>query len=191
MFEQSRPLVLASGSPRRKEILSTMGLSYTVDVSEVDETFEGTPQDVVLELSRRKASAVAARHENAIVLAADTLVYAKCVLGKPKDTQDAYAMLKSLSGKWHSVFTGMTVIDTKENRMLQRVCETRVHFVEMTDQEIAAYVESKEPLDKAGAYGIQGLGGMFVDHIEGSYSNVVGLPMCELREMLSQMLGDR
>jgi len=191
MFEQSRPLVLASGSPRRKEILSTMGLSYTVDVSEVDETFEGTPQDVVLELSRRKASAVAARHENAIVLAADTLVYAKCVLGKPKDTQDAYAMLKSLSGKWHSVFTGMTVIDTKENRMLQRVCETRVHFVEMTDQEIAAYVESKEPLDKAGAYGIQGLGGMFVDHIEGSYSNVVGLPMCELREMLSKMLGDR
>ena len=168
-----------------------MGLSYTVEVSEVDETFEGTPQDAVLELSQRKASAVAERHENAIVLAADTLVYAKCVLGKPKDAQDAQAMLKSLSGKWHSVFTGMTVIDTKENRMLQRVCETRVHFVEMTDQEIVAYVESKEPLDKAGAYGIQGLGGMFVDRIEGSYSNVVGLPMCELREMLSQMLGDR
>ena len=187
MIKQSKPLVLASGSPRRKEILSTMGLSYTVDVSEVDETFEGMPQDAVRELSRRKAAAVAARHDCSIVLAADTLVYTDQVLGKPESEEQAKEMLKSLSGKWHSVFTGMTLIDTSAERMIQRVCETRVHFAEMTEEEIAAYVRSKEPMDKAGSYGIQGMGGMFIDRIEGSYSNVVGLPMCELREMLSEL----
>lgn len=192
MIEIELPLVLASGSPRRKEILCTMGLTYTVEVSEVDETFDGAPQEAVCELSRRKAEAVAKNHEqNAVlVLAADTLVYADKVLGKPRDTQDAVAMLKSLSGNWHSVFTGMTLMNTKSGRMIQRVCETRVHFVEMTEQEIQAYVASKEPMDKAGAYGIQGLGGMYIDRIDGSYSNVVGLPTCTLREMLNEMKSD-
>ena len=187
MINLKYPLILASGSPRRKEILSTMGLSFTVDVSDVDETFSGSPQDAVLELSKRKAMAVAERYEDVLVLAADTLVYADAVLGKPENREHAVCMLQALSGQWHSVFTGLTLVHPASGRVEQRVCQTRVHFVKMTAEEIEAYVDSKEPMDKAGAYGIQGLGGMFVDQIEGSYSNVVGLPMAVLREMLVAM----
>lgn len=182
------PLILASGSPRRKEILELMGLSYTVDVSQADEAFEGAPREMVLELSRRKAEAVAARHERALVLAADTTVCDKeRILGKPGTPQRARAMLLELSGKWHSVFTGMTLINTQTGKAISRAEETRVHFVEMTPEEIDAYVATGEPLDKAGAYGIQGRGGMFIDRIEGSYSCVVGLPMSLLRDMLMEI----
>ena len=187
MIELKLPFILASGSPRRKEILSTMGIPFTVDVSEVDETFSGAPQDAVMELAYRKAQAVAKRYEDALVLAADTLVFGEEVLGKPGTCERAREMLAELSGKWHSVFTGMTLIHPSSGRVIRRVCETRVHFVKMSRDEIEAYVASGEPLDKAGAYGIQGLGGMFVDRIEGSYSNVVGLPMSVLREMISEM----
>lgn len=187
MAELSRPLILASGSPRRREILETMGLTFEIDVSEADEHFSGAPQDMVAELSRRKAEAVAGRHADSLVLAADTIVCDGGVLGKPATPERAEQMLSELSGRWHSVFTGLTLIDTAAGRTLTRVCETRVHFVQMTPQEIRDYVATGEPLDKAGAYGIQGRGGMFVDRIEGSYSNVVGLPMAQLREMLSEI----
>ena len=190
MLDLKLPFILASGSPRRKEILETMGISFTVDASEVDESFEGLPQDAVLELSRRKANAVAQRYMDAYVLAADTLVYAEHVLGKPGTKENAVRMLRELSGKWHSVFTGMTLVYPRTQRMIQRICETRMHFVDMSDDDIIAYAESGEPIDKAGAYGIQGLGGMFVDRIEDSYSNVVGLPMSVLREMISEMNKD-
>lgn len=182
------PLILASGSPRRKEILDLMGLSYTVDVSEADESFSGSPKEMVLELSRRKALAVATRHACALVLAADTTVCDKeRILGKPGTPERARAMLMELSGRWHSVFTGMTLVDTRSGRTLSRAEETRVHFVQMMPEEIDAYVATGEPLDKAGAYGIQGRGGMFIDRIEGSYSCVVGLPMALLRGMLMEM----
>ena len=183
------PLVLASGSPRRKEILSTMGLSYIVDVSQVDESAHGSPEQMVVELSGRKAQAVAQKHSDALVLAADTLVYgAGKVLGKPEDPDDAFAMLRALSGEWHEVYTGLTLINTKTGKCIQ-ACEcTRVHFVDLSDAEIRAYIETKDPLDKAGAYGIQGQAGMFIDRIDGSYSNVVGLPMAALRRMLIEML---
>lgn len=187
MFELKRPLILASGSPRRKEILRTMGLSFTVDVSDADEGFSGEPQDAVLEISYRKALSVAKRHEDAFVLAADTLVYDGIVLGKPGSAENAVRMLNELSGKWHSVFTGLALIHPLSGYTIRRVCETRVHFVELMQGDNEAYVKSGEPLDKAGAYGIQGLGGMFVDRIEGCYSNVVGLPMSLLREMLREM----
>lgn len=186
MIKQTMPLILASGSPRRKEILETMGLSYTVDVSEVDESFEGAPADTVLELSRRKAQAVAPRHPDALILAADTLVFGDSVLGKPGTMERAVEMLRSLSGNWHSVYTGMTLIDTRSGKVYQKADATRVHFVDMTEAEIQAYAASGEPIDKAGAYGIQGIGGMFVDRIEGSYSNVVGLSMTALRELLHE-----
>lgn len=189
MIQLERPLILASGSPRRKEILDTMGLSYTVDVSDVDESYFADPESMVLELSRRKAQAVAGKHENAVVLAADTLVFCKAVLGKPKDAQHAKAMLRELSGNWHSVFTGVTLMDTFTGKMLSRADETRVHFVDLSDEDIDAYVASREPLDKAGSYGIQGMGGMFIDRIEGSYSNVVGLPMALVRNMLKEIAG--
>ena len=182
-----RPLILASGSPRRKEILDTMGLSYVVDVSDADESYSASPEDMVLELSYRKAKAVAQRHQDAIVLAADTLVFGDEVLGKPKDASHAREMLAKLSGNWHSVYTGLTLIDTHTGTCIRRADHTRVHFVEMSAEEIEDYVATKDPLDKAGAYGIQTMGGMFIDRIEGSYSNVVGLPMALLRSMLMEI----
>ena len=187
MITLERPLILASGSPRRKEILDTMGLLYTVDVSDADESFFSDPESMVLELSKRKAEAVAGKHKSAVILAADTLVFCEEVLGKPKNAQQAKAMLRKLSGNWHTVFTGVTLIDTHTEKTVSKADATRVHFVDLSDGDIDAYVASCEPLDKAGAYGIQGMGGMFIDRIEGSYSNVVGLPMALVRSMLLEL----
>ena len=183
------PLILASGSPRRRELLDLMGLTYTVETPDVDESFSGRPSETVMEISRRKAAAVAARHSDSIIIAADTLVFADGALGKPHTPERAKEMLRSLAGNWHHVYTGITVINTRSGRVLRNVDKTRVHLVPMTEQEIDAYVATGEPLDKAGAYGIQGMGGMFVDRIDGSYSNVVGLPMSMLRIMLAQVGG--
>lgn len=187
MIQPALPLILASGSPRRKEILDQMGLIYTVDVSDADESFTAEPAQMVCELSSRKATAVAARHQAAIILAADTLVFSDRVLGKPQNASDAKRMLSLLADSWHKVYTGVTLLNTKTGRLIRRADCTRVHFAPMTPKEIDAYVATGEPLDKAGAYGIQGMGGMFIDRIEGSYSNVVGLPMALLREMLAEI----
>lgn len=189
MIQPVLPLILASGSPRRRELLDLMGLTYTVETPDVDESFSGRPSETVMEISRRKAAAVAARHSDSIIIAADTLVFADGALGKPHTPERAKEMLSSLAGNWHHVYTGITVINTRSGRVLRNVDKTRVHLVPMTEQEIDAYVATGEPLDKAGAYGIQGMGGMFVDRIDGSYSNVVGLPMSMLRIMLAQVGG--
>ena len=189
MIQPVLPLILASGSPRRRELLDLMGLTYTVETPDVDESFSGRPSETVMEISRRKAAAVAARHSDSIIIAADTLVFADGALGKPHTPERAKEMLRSLAGNWHHVYTGITVINTRSGRILRNVDKTRVHLVPMTEQEIDAYVATGEPLDKAGAYGIQGIGGMFVDRIDGSYSNVVGLPMSMLRIMLAQVGG--
>ena len=189
MIQPALPLILASGSPRRRELLDLMGLTYTVETPDVDESFSGRPSETVMEVSRRKAAAVAARHSDSIIIAADTLVFADGALGKPHTPERAKEMLRSLAGNWHHVYTGITVINTRSGRILRNVDKTRVHLVPMTEQEIDAYVATGEPLDKAGAYGIQGMGGMFVDRIDGSYSNVVGLPMSMLRIMLVQVGG--
>lgn len=190
MFNLELPLILASGSPRRKEILDLMGLDYTIDVSDADESFQAEPDKMVMELSRRKAVSVAQRHCNALILAADTLVFAEHVLGKPRNAEHARCMLEELSGNWHSVYTGITLVDTCRGKMLQRADHTRVHFSNMSSKEIEAYIASGEPFGKAGAYAIQGKGGMFIDRIEGSYTNVVGLPMAMLRDMLKQIAQD-
>ena len=189
MIQPVLPLILASGSPRRRELLDLMGLTYTVETPDVDESFSGRPSETVMEISRRKAAAVAARHSDSIIIAADTLVFADGALGKPHTPERAKEMLRSLAGNWHHVYTGITVINTRSGRVLRNVDKTRVHLAPMTEQEIDAYVATGEPLDKAGAYGIQGMGGMFVDRIDGSYSNVVGLPMSMLRIMLAQVGG--
>lgn len=189
MIQPALPLILASGSPRRRELLDLMGLTYTVETPDVDESFSGRPSETVMEISRRKAAAVAARHSDSIIIAADTLVFADGALGKPHTPERAKEMLRSLAGNWHHVYTGITVINTRSGRILRNVDKTRVHLVPMTEQEIDAYVATGEPLDKAGAYGIQGMGGMFVDRIDGSYSNVVGLPMSMLRTMLALVGG--
>lgn len=189
MIQPVLPLILASGSPRRRELLDLMGLTYTVETPDVDESFSGRPSETVMEISRRKAAAVAARHSDSVIIAADTLVFADGALGKPHTPERAKEMLRSLAGNWHHVYTGITVINTRSGRVLRNVDKTRVHLVPMTEQEIDAYVATGEPLDKAGAYGIQGMGDMFVDRIDGSYSNVVGLPMSMLRIMLAQVGG--
>ena len=186
MAELLRPLILASGSPRRREILDTMGLAFTVDVSEADESFTGAPDEMVAELSRRKAAAVACRHAGSLVLAADTVVYDGRVLGKPGTIRRAREMLSELSGRWHSVFTGMTLMDTATGRTLTRVCETRVHFVPMTPEEIDDYAASGEPVDKAGAYAIQGGFGKHIREYKGSYSNIVGFPWEKFQEELKK-----
>ena len=189
MIQPELPLILASGSPRRRELLDAMGLTYMVETPDVDENYSGRPAETVMEISRRKAAAVAARHADSMIIAADTLVFAEGPLGKPHTPERAKEMLRSLAGNWHHVYTGITVINTRSGRILRNVDKTRVHIVPMTEEEIDAYVATGEPLDKAGAYGIQGMGGMFVDRIDGSYSNVVGLPMAMLRTMLAQIGG--
>ena len=136
MIKIKCPLILASGSPRRKDILQTMGLNFTIDVSDADEDFTGAPDETVMELSLRKAKAVAPKHEDAYVLAADTLVYNGALLGKPGSYEKSIEMLKALRGQWHSVFTGITLIHHRSGNVIQRACETRIHFVDMTDEVV-------------------------------------------------------
>lgn len=149
---------------------------------------EGAPDTCVFQISQRKALAVANSYADAIIIAADTLVYHHAVLGKPRDMRHAQEMLTQLSGDWHEVYTGVSVCTTRNGRMETRVEKTRVHFCEMTQEQIKAYIASGEPMDKAGSYAVQGIAGMYIDRLEGSYSNVVGLPMHVLREMLDSAL---
>lgn len=169
--------MLASRSPRRAELLQAAGFDFTVRVAEIDETpREGEkPREYVLRLAEEKARAVAAE-DGEIVLAADTtVVLGSEIMGKPLDRADAARMLRALSGQRHEVITGICL-----RRGVQALCDiasTAVWFAELSDAEIADYVASGEPMDKAGAYGIQGLASRFIDRIDGSYTNVVGLPV--------------
>lgn len=170
-------LVLASKSPRRSEILKNAGIDFTVRVADADETIpEGTkPEDAVVFLAARKAMAVP-RENDEVILGADTVVVLDGnILGKPKDKNDAFNMIKSLSGRVHSVFTGVCAIG--DGISLTFAEETKVDFYPLSDEEICDYVNTNEPYDKAGAYGIQGLASKFIRGIEGDYFNVVGLPV--------------
>ncbi len=170
-------LVLASKSPRRSEILKSAGIDFTVRVADADETIpEGTkPEDAVVFLAARKAMAVE-RTDDEIVLGADTVVVLDDkILGKPKDKDDAFNMIKNLSGRVHSVFTGVCAIDNDGSLTFAE--ETKVEFYPLSDEEICEYINTDEPYDKAGAYGIQGLASKFIRGIQGDYFNVVGLPI--------------
>lgn len=170
-------LVLASKSPRRSEILKNAGIDFTVRVADADETIpEGTkPEDAVVFLAARKAMAVP-RENDEVVLGADTVVVLDdMILGKPKDKDDAFNMIKRLSGRVHSVFTGVCAIG--DGISLTFAEETKVEFYPLSDNEIYDYINTNEPYDKAGAYGIQGLASKFIRGIEGDYFNVVGLPV--------------
>ena len=179
MFQPSVPFILASGSPRRQELLQTLGLQFSVDASDVDEQFNGEDSaEMVRTLSERKALAVCVRHPNAIVLGADTVVVSQGeILGKPKDRQSAARMLRQLSGKWHSVYTGLCLIHTGTKRKFSAVVETKVHFLSIPENDLQAYLATSEPYDKAASYAIQGIAGAFIDQIQGSSSNVIGLPI--------------
>jgi septum formation protein len=188
-MRNTRTVILASASPRRKEILRMTGLKFRVDESNYEElAVPGLkPHKLVKFNSRQKAMDVARRHRNALVIAADTIVVLKgCLYGKPRDREHAGEMLQALSGKTHSVITGFTIIDTADSRELSGSVETKVFFKRMSLDEIKAYVRSGEPLDKAGAYGIQGLGALLVKKIEGDFFNVVGLPLHALAEGLKK-----
>ena len=177
-------LILASASPRRRELMACTGVPFQVITTDAEEMKAGEPEALVMENARRKAQAVWRLHPDSIVLGADTIVYQDgAVLGKPKDQEDARAMLRRLSGAWHTVYTGVCVI-TPEGQADTRCDASRVHFVSLTDADIDRYIASGEPMDKAGAYAVQGRAGMFVSRIEGSYSNVIGLPMHLVRDML-------
>ena len=183
-------IILASASPRRKEILTLVGLMFDVVVSDCDENISYvSPEDMVKKLSCRKAENVAEKlkgeKEPHLVIGSDTVVYFQGkILGKPKDKDDAFRMLKELSGQTHVVYTGVTVIDTASGR-IDTFCEaTKVEFYPVSDEEIKNYIATGDPLDKAGSYGVQGLGAFLVKRIEGDYFTVVGLPVAHLLQLL-------
>lgn len=191
MFELPK-LILASGSPRRAEILTAVGWEFEKEVADVDEAeFAGEkPEDYVRRLAKTKAETVAARHKNALVLGADTIVVINNqIVGKPKDFEDARRMLKTLSGNWHEVLTGVALVKVSGGNFetevdLQR---TRVKFAEMNEAEIDFLVEKGEPLDKAGAYAVQAQAALFIEEILGDYWNVVGLPVNLVYELMKNL----
>ena len=179
-------IVLASQSPRRRELLGKMGLEFTTKAPEIDETaLSGLPARQLVEALSREKALWAARQEDpeAIVIGSDTVVVRDGeILGKPASPAQAEEMLASLSGRSHEVCTGITVC--QGGRVVSQVEVTQVTFRHLTPQEIARYVRTGEPMDKAGAYGIQGLGALLVEGIQGDYSAVVGLPVCRLGRIL-------
>jgi len=184
-------LVLASASPRRAEILRSANIPFTVLSSAVDETpLPGeTASDLVRRLAAAKADLVAARAVGpAIVIAADTVVALEgAILGKPRTSEDARQMLEKLSGRTHSVITGVALIRLPDVERREFVEQTQVHFTSLSNEEIVQYLSSGEPFDKAGSYAIQGIGGRFIPRIDGCYFNVVGLPLARLYRELETL----
>lgn len=184
-------IILASGSPRRKEILKNIGIDFTVVKSDAEENVQNglKPCLTAMSLSLLKAADVAkTQGENALVIGADTIVVSPDgeIMGKPKDKDDAIRMLKSLSAKKHSVITGVSVVRAFDAKTTSFYAETEVFFKNLTDTEILWYIATKEPFDKAGAYGIQGLGSLLIEKISGDYFNVVGLPVSKLIDVLRE-----
>jgi septum formation protein len=184
-----RKIILASASVRRKDILEITGLNFSVCAGDYEEDLDLPlqPHELARYLSRKKAEAVTHKYKNAIIIAADTfIVFKKRLLGKPHTDKEAEKMLRMLNGKVHSVITGFTIIDTGRKKTVSRSVETKVYFTKLGREEISAYVKSKEPLDKAGAYAIQGLGAVLIEKIDGDFFNVMGLPLCALTESLKK-----
>ena len=183
-------LVLASQSPRRKELLKLISEDFTICPDDSPENADESllAHDYVLTLSMEKCMNVAEKFDDeAIVIGADTVVVADGkILGKPQSEDDALNMLKALSGNIHSVYTGVTVMSRGEHKVISFFEKTDVHFYELTEEEIKRYIKTKEPMDKAGAYGIQEKGALFVKKIDGDYNNVVGLPVARLARVLNE-----
>ena len=180
-------VILASQSPRRRELLGLFGIPFCVKVADVDEAMTpgGDPAAEVARVSRRKADAIECGGED-VIIAADTIVVCDGrILGKPADEDDAFRMLRMLSGRAHQVMTGVTV--RRADRSVSATEITQVHFRSLTDEEIRRYIATKEPMDKAGSYGIQGGAALFAQKLEGDYFNVVGLPVCRLGQMLREV----
>ncbi|MEE1030890.1 MAG: Maf family protein [Ruminococcus sp.] len=188
-------IILASQSPRRRELLTQIGLEFEVRPSSLEESVDtSNPVEAVKQLSFQKASDIANQaakegEEDCLIVGSDTIVvYDNQILGKPENPEHAEKMLDELQGNEHSVFTGVTLIFLKAGTSEQVTFaeETRVSMLPMTKEEIKWYVDSKEPLDKAGSYGIQGLGARYIEKIHGDYNNVVGLPICRIYQELKK-----
>lgn len=186
--------VLASKSPRRREILSGIGMDFSVMESDVDES--QVPKDLepklyVQELAMLKSTDVASKfNKKSIVIGADTVVVNDMgILGKPSDFDDAFSMLSSFSGKSHKVISGISVTDSDTMTTVTDYCETEVFFSKITNDEISNYINTYQPYDKAGAYGIQEYAGVFIDRINGDFYNVVGLPLSKLYRLLKKEFG--
>ena len=180
-------VILASQSPRRRELLGLTGLDFTVRVADIDESMDpkAAPFDEVARVSRLKALAVS-QDPGDVVIAADTIVVCEGrALGKPRDEEDAFRILSLLSGRHHEVMTGMTVV--KDDEIITHTEVTKIHFRDLHPDEIRAYIASGEPMDKAGAYGIQGGAALFADEMVGDYYNVMGLPVCRLAMILRSL----
>ena len=181
-------LILASGSPRRRELLGHFGVSFSVIPAVGPETPPpgASAGETTAALARAKAEEIERTHPGSVVIGADTVVEIDGeILGKPHDERDAARMLRALSGRSHSVYTGVAV--AKDGHTESRWEQTKVFFRPLTDREIEAYIATGEPMDKAGAYGYQGLASLFVEKIEGDYFNVIGLPLCLLGRMLAKL----
>ena len=184
-----KPIILASNSPRRRELLKQIGLTFTTDPADVDERVLPGEEAVAyaVRVALDKARVAAGRAGNGIVIAADTIVVLDdTVLGKPTDSRDAERMLGMLAGRMHRVISGLAVVDAKTGRARTGAASTTVWFRDLTPAEIRSYVLTGEPFDKAGAYGIQERGALLIEKIEGCYFNVVGLPLSLLGEMLRE-----
>ncbi|AST56386.1 Maf family protein [Thermoanaerobacterium thermosaccharolyticum] len=179
-------IVLASNSPRRREILSNIGLDFDVIPSNIaEETKEEEPENIVMDLSRKKALCVAEKlDDDSIVIGADTVVVIDGeILGKPKDKGEAFSMLRKLSGRWHKVYTGVSVVSLRNRKLINDYESTDVYIKNLSDDMILNYIEKGECLDKAGSYAIQGYGSLIVERINGDYFNVVGLPISKLYDI--------
>jgi len=184
-------LILASASPRRKDLMEQAGLEFDISAANIDEDavpYDGDPGAYVQILSAKKAETVALRHPDVWTIGADTIVVVdNAILGKPKNLNTALSMLGQLSDRTHSVYTGFCIMGPSKEIALTRAVETQVRFKALSQEEITWYANTGEPYDKAGGYGIQGIGAFMVQEISGSYSNVVGLPVCELIQTLAQL----
>ena len=183
-------LVLASGSPRRRELLEMIGLDFELVVPDVHEEslHENEPSRFVTEIALAKAQSVSSGVREALVLGADTIVVlGGRILGKPRDESDAAEMLRALSGRTHEVYTGMALVDAQTGIAKTGFERSEVTMKRLTEEEITRYVATREPADKAGSYGIQGLGAVFIQHIKGCYFNVMGLPVAKFYQMLEEL----
>lgn len=185
-----KSIILASQSPRRSQLLEQINIPFTVRVSEVEEhidSIEGTPEHKAQQLALMKARDVASTCKEGIVIGADTIVVLdNMIMGKPSDEEEAYLMLKRLNGRQHRVITGLAVIDAATGLTRLDYEATLVSFKKVSDKAIKSYISTGEPFGKAGAYGIQGIGAVLVEKIDGCYSNVVGLPLSKLCSMLEE-----
>lgn len=184
-----KQIILASTSPRRKELLTKLGLKFKTVFSDYEENMNSNlkPLELAKFLSKGKAEAVAKRYKKHIIIAADTFVVLRNeLLGKPRGAAEARKMLKWISGKSLSVITGFTIIDTSEGKILSKAVETKAYIKKLTESEINNYIKTKEPMDKAGAFAIQGVGSAIVKKIEGDFFNVMGLPLNALSEALKK-----